>query len=203
MDIKENVALNLIKYRKALSLTQLELAEKLNYSDKAVSKWERGESVPDIYVLQNIAELFGISIDTLISPPKEEKPSILKQIGRIRVIKGLTSAVGVWFLAVIGFFCLEVISPIFQHTWLLFIYAVPITLGILLILATIWKKNFTYMIFHSLFWWTLILAVYLSLSVFLTNPPKKLWEIFLLGVPVQFLVVFQFLYKNERIKKHK
>lgn len=203
MDIKENVALNLIKYRKALSLTQLELAEKLNYSDKAVSKWERAESVPDIYVLQKIADLFGISVDTLISPPREEKPSILKQIGRIRLIKGFASAVGVWLIAIIGFFFLEVLFPVFNDTWLLFIYAVPITLAILLILATVWKKNFWYMIFHSLFWWTLILSVFLSLNVFLANPPSKLWEIFLLGIPLQFLIIFSFLYKSERKKKHK
>lgn len=203
MDIKENVAQNLVKYRKALSLTQLELAEKLNYSDKAVSKWERGESVPDIYVLKEIATLFGISVDTLISPPKEEKPSIIKQIGRIRLIKGFTSAVAVWLIAVIGFFFLEVIFPIFKDTWLLFIYAVPITLAILLILATVWKKNFWYMIFHSLFWWTLILAIFLALNTHLESPPQKLWEIFLLGIPLQLLIIFSFLYKTERLKKHK
>ena len=42
MDIKLNLAENLVKYRKHFNLTQAELAEKLNYSDKAVSKWERG-----------------------------------------------------------------------------------------------------------------------------------------------------------------
>ena len=64
---KELVAQNLIKYRKANHLTQLDVAEKLNYSDKAVSKWERGESIPDVYTLQAIAHLYGVSIDALCS----------------------------------------------------------------------------------------------------------------------------------------
>ena len=58
--IKENIAKNLIKYRKAHNLTQIQLAEKLNYSDKSISKWERQESIPDLVILSNIAKLYGI-----------------------------------------------------------------------------------------------------------------------------------------------
>ena len=61
MDIKENFAANLSRYRKAMGITQAELAEKINYSDKAVSKWERGESLPDLVVVKTIADLFGVS----------------------------------------------------------------------------------------------------------------------------------------------
>jgi len=76
MDVKENLAKNLIKYRKSKNLTQAELAEKLNYSDKAVSKWERGESFPDLSVLKQIADFYGVSVDTLLSDPSsaEIKP---------------------------------------------------------------------------------------------------------------------------------
>ena len=69
MEIKDNLAKNLATYRKSANITQLELAEKLNYSDKAVSKWERGESTPDITVLKQLADLYGVTVDTLISPP--------------------------------------------------------------------------------------------------------------------------------------
>ena len=71
MDIKENLAQNLAYYRKGVALTQAELAEKLNYSDKAVSKWERGESVPDLYVLKQLADFYGVTIDSLISEPNK------------------------------------------------------------------------------------------------------------------------------------
>ena len=66
---------NLIKYRKAAGLTQVQLAEKLGYSDKSVSKWEREEGVPDIYILKEIADLYGITVNDLISENQnKEKP---------------------------------------------------------------------------------------------------------------------------------
>ena len=60
-DVKITFAQNLISLRKQMKLTQIELAEKLNYSDKAVSKWERGESIPDVTVLMDIAKTFGVT----------------------------------------------------------------------------------------------------------------------------------------------
>ena len=74
-DLKENFAKNLITLRKELKLTQAELAERINYSDKAISKWERGESVPDITVLKGIADLFGVTVDFLITEHVEGKPA--------------------------------------------------------------------------------------------------------------------------------
>lgn len=65
-DLKRIIADNIAELRKAVPLTQAELAEKLNYSDKAVSKWERGESIPDVIVLKQIAGIFGVSVDYLL-----------------------------------------------------------------------------------------------------------------------------------------
>ena len=67
IDVKLIISKNIIKYRKKMGLTQLELAEKLNYSDKTLSKWERGESMPDIVTLKQLADIFMISVDVLIS----------------------------------------------------------------------------------------------------------------------------------------
>ena len=53
--IKQNFARNLLAYRKARGLTQSQLAEKLNYSDKSISKWERGDVLPDIVTISMIA----------------------------------------------------------------------------------------------------------------------------------------------------
>ena len=61
-DIKSIVAKNISELRQKRSMTQLELAEQLNYSDKAVSKWERGDSLPDISVLCDIAALFSVPL---------------------------------------------------------------------------------------------------------------------------------------------
>lgn len=76
-DLKIIFAQNLIALRKQMKLTQIELAEKINYSDKAVSKWERGESIPDVSVLMVIANLFGVSIDFLVT--KHENDEIAKE----------------------------------------------------------------------------------------------------------------------------
>ena len=67
--LKKQIGANIASYRKHLGLTQAGLAEKLNYSDKAVSKWERGESVPDVLTLINIAELFEITVNDLLQDP--------------------------------------------------------------------------------------------------------------------------------------
>ena len=72
--LKKNVSEKITFYRKAAGLTQLELAEKLNYSDKSVSKWERGDGLPDITVLTNMAELFGVSVDDFVSSAPPKKP---------------------------------------------------------------------------------------------------------------------------------
>ena len=52
--------------RKANGLTQRELAEKLNVSDKAVSRWERDECAPDLTLIPVLAEIFGVTSDELL-----------------------------------------------------------------------------------------------------------------------------------------
>jgi transcriptional regulator with XRE-family HTH domain len=145
MDIKENLANNLIRYRKAMSLTQVELAEKLNYSDKAVSKWERGESFPDLYVLKQIADFYGVTIDVLISEPKElVKSKQKKATGTKRAIIALCSVGLVWLVAMCCFAFMNILFPANNsswHSWLSFIYALPVTAIVLLVLTSVWKKK--------------------------------------------------------------
>ena len=75
-NIKKNIKENLVKYRKNAGLTQAQLAEKLGYSDKTISKWEREEGVPDIYILKEIADLYGVTVNDLITPA----PSLITKI---------------------------------------------------------------------------------------------------------------------------
>ena len=76
--LRNQIGSNIAAYRKQAGLTQAGLAEKLNYSDKAVSKWERGESVPDVMTLVQLAELFQIPVGELLADPNA-------QIGRAHV----------------------------------------------------------------------------------------------------------------------
>lgn len=67
----ENIGKTILKLRKKRGITQAELADKLNISDKTVSKWENGQSYPDILLLPQIASIFGITIDKLLLGEKK------------------------------------------------------------------------------------------------------------------------------------
>jgi len=196
MEIKDNLAVNLTRLRKATSLTQAELAEKLNYSDKAVSKWERGESVPDITVLKQLADFYGTTIDALISEPKEEKPKKTRRhISGIRAIIATCSVGLVWLVATVCFAFLSIIFPSITNTWLSFIVAIPVSIIILLIFTSIWGKNLFNAIFTSLLVWTTILAIYLIL-IYAGVQSSTLWMLFLVGIPLQVLAILWFSYKK-------
>lgn len=196
MDIKLNLAENLVKYRKHFNLTQAELAEKLNYSDKAVSKWERGESVPDLNVLKQLADFYNVTIDTLISEPTKVVTKKDNVRGKIRQIIAICSTMLVWLVAIVAFAFLNIIIPGITHTWIAFIYALPITCIVLLVLTSVWKKKITTAIIISCLVWSVILAVYLSLLFMLPSPPNQLWQVFLIGIPLQILTVFWSKYRT-------
>lgn len=197
MDIKENLAQNLIQYRKALDLTQAELAEKLNYSDKAVSKWERGESFPDLYVLKQIADFYGVTIDTLIATPKTPKKYRAQPFTKIRQTVIALCSVGIaWLVAVVCYAFLDIIFPGIKNTWLFFIYAMPVSFIVLVVFSAVWRKRVLTPIFVSLLIWTMALTAYLALNTYLISPPSTLWEIFLIGIPLQALVIFWTIYRK-------
>ncbi len=197
MDIKENLAKNLMLYRKAKGLTQVELAEKLNYSDKAVSKWERGESVPDLTVLKQLADFYGVKIDTLIALPKKALLNSNKNSAK-RIAIYLCSTCLVWLVAVLCYAMINMIFPSITHTWLSFFYAFPITFIILLVFTAVWKKPWVNTIAISLVIWSVLLATFLTLLVALPSPQKNLWMLFLIGVPAQALTIFFLMYRKTR-----
>lgn len=198
MDIKENLAKNLMLYRKANNLTQLDLAQKLNYSDKAVSKWERGESVPDLYILKKIADFYGVTIDMLISEPTKEvlPKNNSRKIKRTAIL--LCSTGLVWLVAVLCFAMINLIFPSITHTWLSFFYAIPITFILLLVFTAVWKKPWLNTLSISLLIWSILLAVFITLLYVLPTPPKTLWMIFLIGIPLQALTLFYFMYRKSK-----
>ena len=197
-DIKCNLATNIARYRKAYNLTQAQLAEKLNYSDKAVSKWERAESVPDLAVLKIIADLFHVKIDTLLEEPKHDKNKGIKNISKRRLFICLGAVAFVWLIAICCFAFIDIIIPWIHPTWLFFIYAIPVSLVVVFILTSVWGKTLTNMILVSLFFWSLLTSIFLTLIHVLPYVPHNLWEIFLIGLPLQGLTVFGFLYKKTK-----
>ena len=194
MDIKENLAKNLTACRKAFNLTQAELAEKLNYSDKAVSKWERGESVPDIVVLKQLSTFYGITIDKLLSENQPLRPKITKNLNKKRTLISLLSTALVWLVAILTFSLISILDVKFSP-WLIFIYSGVVNSIVFVVFSSIWRNNFFNAIFISVLMWLILLSIYLTLLEFLIVIPATLWQIFLIGIPFQLMIGFWFIYR--------
>ncbi len=179
--LKQIIADNIAFYRKELGLTQAELAEKLNYSDKAVSKWERAESYPDIATLVQLSKLFGITVDRLISNKKNIKKS--------KVLIALLAAGLVWLIATAVYVILNMIFPGFSGSWLSFVYAVPICAIVLLILFAIWDKKLLVLIAESVIVWSVAACIFLTIVFFAMPGSTGAFYIFFLPIPLQILAI--------------
>lgn len=203
--LKRQIGSNIVSYRKSRNMTQAILAEKLNYSDKAVSKWERGESAPDVQTLVQIADLFDITVNDLIVDPNElpettgvvEKvmeravEKTLKRKADKRIILKLSSLL-VWFVALLIFVFLSSFDV--PKSWLAFFYAVPADAIVLLSLRSAWKDFRWNQILISIIMWGGVLALYVTLLVF---SQMNFWKLFLLGIPGQAAIWLWFrLYRK-------
>lgn len=198
--LKSQLGANIAAYRKRAGLTQLGLAEKLNYSDKAVSKWERGESMPDVLTLTQLAELFEITVNDLLVDPDAlpEQTGVVERVMGKAVEKTLKRkankkiilmlcSVLVWFVALLAFvvvFSLDV--PDKWKSCLAFIYAIPINSIVCVCLTSAWRDFRKNKLFVSGIVWGGLLSIYLSLLFFLD---LNIWMLFLLGVPGQLAVL--------------
>lgn len=191
-DFKRIVAENIIKVRTSLGLTQAQLGEALSYSDKSVSKWERGESVPDVYVLKRIADLGGVTVDYLITKHEhgeaETKKPAPKERRYSRRFISLTVLAGIWTLAVTIFVILWICGIV---NWLVFIYALPVSLITMLVLNSVWGTREVNLYLISGLVWGVIASIYL------TALDQNWWQIFLLGVPAQIIIILAFSIRNK------
>lgn len=189
--LREYFARNLAYYRKALGLTQIELAEKLNYSDKSVSKWERGDGLPDLAVTVQIAEIFGLSVNDLVA----EKPRRKLMTTRNKIIITLLSMGVAWLVATVLFFLCEIIFPEVSVWWLFYIYAIPISAVVGIVFSCIWWKKIHIFAAISTLIWSVALCVMLTVSVAASVP--KISLIFIVAAVVQILAVLWFLIKKQ------
>jgi transcriptional regulator with XRE-family HTH domain len=194
-NLKSIIAANISDLRRRHNMTQLELAERLNYTDKAISKWERGESIPDVLVLKQIADLFGVTVDYLLqeehpasAETAEQEQVLTKKRQSIRARGFVTgmSILLVWLVATVLFMICDMAGTDLIPHWIFFIYAIPASMILWLVLNSIWfNRRRNYLIISLLMWSVLI-------SVFVT-----IWQIasynagliFMLGIPGQAIVV--------------
>ena len=185
-EVKAVVAENLIALRRKKQWTQAELAEKLNYSDKAVSKWERAESLPDVVILKRIADLFEVSVDFLLEKEHESPVPLSKRKHRNRALITAISAMTVWLIACIVYFSLRVAGAAMPWSWLSFVGAVPVCCVVLLVFSAMWwGKRWLFTTVSVLIWSLLALAFFLVLLA----AERQLWLIFLIGIPAQVIVL--------------
>jgi len=198
--LKYIIGKNIAAYRKRFGLTQAELADKLNYSDKAVSKWERGESTPDIITLTQLAEQCVFTEDELIRDPDalpEHTGAVQQAMGKVvektlkrkadkNIILGLSSIL-VWFVAMFLYVLLSGLEV--RNSWLAFFFAIPANAIVLLSLRSAWHDFRWNRILISAIMWGALLSIYTTLAVL---ADIHYWKMFLLGIPGQIAILLWF-----------
>ncbi len=183
--IRENFARNLSFYRKAANKTQLELANELNYSDKSISKWERGEGLPDLEVTVRIAGILGVSVGDLIADKVKRRVLITRNKA---LITGLSVGT-VWLVAAILFFLFQLVLPNIS-SWLVFMYAIPASAIVAIVFSGIWWKKIHVLLSVSLLIWSAGLCVCLSYR----NP--AIFTIFIVAAVLELLALLAFFIKK-------
>ncbi|CDE20589.1 helix-turn-helix domain protein [Acidiphilium sp. CAG:727] len=188
-DIKTTVANNLIALRKSKGLTQADVANALNYSDKSVSKWEHADSLPDISILSALADMYGVTLDYLTHEDAEERLSYMNEKEKPERERQLTIEV---LTVTIVFLCATILfvygycfaSVPTQDFWIAYLWAIPISALFLWNYNRKWHKNkLQSTILLSILLWSLLLCIYLQFGNY------KLWLIFILGVPMEIIIV--------------
>lgn len=189
--LQEILIANIVKLRRDRQLTQSELGERINYSDKTISKWENGDSCPNIEAVYRLAQFYGVTVDDLLSDVFEVPEATLEEaqdaIAKSRqsryrkIVIALLSVVTVWTIAVFVFMYEMLRGQ--PGSWLAFIDALPASCVVLLVFNSLWgKAKFNYIIISVLLW------VFIT-SVFLHLLSYNLWMAYLLGIPIQIAVI--------------
>ncbi len=192
-ELKETIAGNLVHLRTQAKLTQLQLAEKLNYSDKAVSKWERGEAIPDLRVLIQLAEIYGITVDDIISPPSERKIKPRMNIGTRRILITLLSVGLVWFVATVIFTVFYFISQTADYAYLVFIVAPFVSSVIFTVFAALWWNRLIKTVASSLTLWTFVLIFHIFVITF--SDFTKIYILYIVASVFEVLIILWFALK--------
>lgn len=189
--LRVNFANRLSDLRRAAGMTQLELAQKLNYSDKSVSKWERADGVPDLFVVTQIAEIFEVTVDDLLS----DKPFRRPFISRNKLLVTFLALSVPWLLATI---CNWILGLFFEDLslWRLYIYAIPVTSIVALVFTSIWWKKIWQFISASAIIWSVPTSIFISFNI------RENAFVYIVAAVVQVMTVLAFLIKSPKKEKN-
>ena len=187
--------------RKNAKLTQMELADRFNYSDKTISKWESGESLPSVEILYELAQFYGTSLDALTQENDIIETSIeTKQKDKMfptKLIITLLAVSAVWLLATVLFVTFKIVYA--RNFPLLFLWAVPISCIVLIIFNSIWGKYYYLFAILSVLIWSCLACIHLQLIQY------NIWIIYILGIPLQVAIILwaALIKKPKNCKKKK
>lgn len=198
--IKTQLGANIATFRKRSGLTQAALAERINFSDKAVSKWERGESIPDVLTLVELARVFDVTVDDLL----KDHNALPEHIGKVEQVMGkavektlkrkankriieMLCSILVWFVALFVFVICAILE--IPKSWIAFFYAFPIDCIVLLCLRSAWRDFRSNRWLISGIMWGFLLSVFATVWLFAHH---NIWLIFLLGIPGQAAILLWF-----------
>lgn len=196
-NIKNIIAKNLVELRKRKKYTQQDLANILQYSDKAISKWEKGDSLPDIEILYQICNLYGVTLDYLTHEGSyEEKKEFVmpKYEKRNKAIITLLFIVTVWTLGITAFVFLNIFiknKPVF---WPIFIWCIPVSASLLLYFNLRWGRRFWNSFIFSIMLWGYIAGLFFQI---LYSLDINIWPIFLVGVPLEIAIILWSFLKHD------
>lgn len=187
--LRKIVAENLSELRKGRGLTQVQLAEIFGYSDKSVSKWERGDTTPDLETLHSLADYYGVTLDDLTHEGMAKE--------KINSSVNKRKGVNVWVIAMVCcmavvIVCINLYVVIMTNTgdnhWTLFVWWIPIDSVILFIFNCIWGPKKLRPLFGSIMSWAIPIGIYLEFGIS-TDNGWNMWSIILLGMPLMIIAI--------------
>lgn len=206
-DFRKTFGKNLSDLRKQKGMTQFQLAAELNYSDKAVSKWERGESIPDTYTVFMIAEYFCVPVGVLLGTQekdgyiqvrkKDELHDDRPRLKPISVFVPFITVLGVFFIASVVFFIFKNSASLEPFSYFSFLYAVPVSAIVLTVFSSIWWKIRYQFICISALVWSLGIAIYFTFAI------ENFKFIFLPCAIAQCICILVYLFIYTLIKRSK
>lgn len=181
--IKDIIGKNLSNLRRQNKLTQQQVADIFGYSSKAVSRWERGETLPDIEMLAKICDYYGVKLEYLLQKeqPEGKNPNVIVKDTSRRLFITLIAFLSVWIIASVVFVYSAALE--IPRSWMIFIFALPISGLVLLVCNGYWGNRIFGFVIKTFILWTFILAVYLWFI------EKNLWMFFVTGAPIQLILV--------------
>ena len=202
-NVEQIIAQNLIELRKSKNLKQSELSEAIGYSDKTISRWENGTSVPDVATLIKLAEYYNVSLEDLtkenaISKHIEEKrKQSQEELINFYSLIGL-GVLTIWVVAVLVHLGLIMIKQ--TSFWQVYIAAVPLSC---LLVYRYTRKNFKVRWFNFL-----ILSITICTSIlffYLAYIRYNFWQLFILILPLEGISAISTLFpkRGSRFKRAK